>query len=55
MRIGYEDADTLITYPRVHNLSACAQPIRVRGWIGPGCVRLAVEMQPLRAVARRPA
>ena len=29
MRIGYEDADTLITYPRAHNLSACAQPIRV--------------------------
>ena len=55
MRIGYEDADTLITYPRAHNLSACAQPIRVRGWIGPGCVPLAVEMQPLRAVARCPA
>ena len=23
MRIGYEDADSLITYPRAHNLSAC--------------------------------
>ena len=32
MRIGYDDADTLITYPHAHNLSACAQPIRVRGW-----------------------
>ena len=32
MRIGYEDADTLITYPHAHNLSACAQPIRIRGW-----------------------
>ena len=42
-RIGYDDADTLITYPRVHNLSACEQPIRVRGWVGPGRVRLAVE------------
>ena len=55
MRIGHDDADTLMTYPPAHNLSACEQPIRVRGWIGPGRVRLAVEMQPLRAVARRPA
>ena len=54
MRIGYEDADTLITYPRAHNLSACAQPIRVRGWIGPGHVRLAVEV-PIRVAARCPA
>ena len=23
MRIGYEDADSLITYPRAHNLSGC--------------------------------
>ena len=38
IRIGYDDADTLITYPYAHNLSACAQPIRVRGWIGPGRV-----------------
>ena len=39
---------------RAHNLSACEQPIRVRGWIGLGRVRLAVEMQPLHVVARRP-
>ena len=42
IRIGYDDADTLITYPHAHNLSGCAQPIRVRrarpagalGWAG---------------------
>ena len=27
--IGYEDADSLLTYPRVNNLSASMQPIRV--------------------------
>ena len=27
--IGYEDADSLLTYPRVNNLSASLQPIRV--------------------------
>ena len=26
MRIGYSLADSLITYPRVHNLSACELP-----------------------------
>ena len=36
MRIGYDDADTLITYPHAHNLSACEQPIRVGGWVGLG-------------------
>ena len=30
IRIGNEHPDSLITYPDVHNLSACAQPIRVR-------------------------
>ena len=54
IRIGYEDPDTLITYPRAHNLSACAQPIRVRGWVVPGRVRLAVEV-PFRVAARCPA
>ena len=29
-RIGYEHPDTLITYPHAHNLSGCAQPIRIR-------------------------
>ena len=34
--IGYAHPDRLITYPDVHNLSACAQPIRImpRRW---GC------------------
>ena len=36
IRIGNEHPDSLITYPDVHNLSACAQPIRImpRRW---GC------------------
>ena len=36
IRIGNEHPDSLITYPDVHNLSTCAQPIRVmcRRW---GC------------------
>ena len=29
MWIGYEDVDRLITYPDVHNLSGCSQPIRM--------------------------
>ena len=29
IRIGYEDADSLLTYPRVNNLSVSMQPIRV--------------------------
>ena len=29
MWIGYEDADSLLTYPRVNNLSASLLPIRV--------------------------
>ena len=28
-RIGNEHADSLLTYPDAHNLSACAQPIRI--------------------------
>ena len=55
MRIGHDDADTLMTYPPAHNLSVCEQPIRVKGCVGLGRVRLAVEMQPLHAVARCPA
>ena len=55
MRIGYEDPDTLITYPRAHNLSACAQPIRMRCTRpagAPGGTRaLAVKTQPLRVAA----
>ena len=56
MRIGYEDPDTLITYPRAHNLSACAQPIRMRctrptGAPGVGTRALAVKTQPLRVAA----
>ena len=55
MRIGYEDPDTLITYPRAHNLSACAQPIRMRctrSTGAPGGTRaLAVKTQPLRVAA----
>ena len=55
MRIGYDDADTLITYPRAHNLSACAQPIRMRCTRptgAPGGTRaLAVKTQPLRVAA----
>ena len=55
MRIGYDDADTLITYPRAHNLSACAQPIRMRctrSTGAPGGTRaLAVKTQPLRVAA----
>ena len=55
MRIGYDDADTLITYPRAHNLSACAQPIRMRRTRptgAPGGTRaLAVKTQPLRVAA----
>ncbi len=36
-RIGLKHVDRLITYPRTHNLSACAQPIRVgRAWRGIG-------------------
>ena len=36
IRIGNEHPDSLITYPDAHNLSACAQPIRImpRRW---GC------------------
>ena len=36
IRIGNDHPDSLITYPDVHNLSACAQPIRImpRRW---GC------------------
>ena len=30
MRIGYEHADSLLTYPDVNNLSTSSQPIRVR-------------------------
>ena len=30
IRIGNEDPDSLITYPDTHNLSGCAQPIRMR-------------------------
>ena len=32
--IAYEHLDSLITYPDVHNLSTCAQPIRImpRRW-----------------------
>lgn len=55
MRIGYDDADTLITYPRAHNLSACAQPIRMRCTRptgAPGGTRaLAVKKQPIRVAA----
>ena len=56
MRIGYEDPDTLITYPRAHNLSACAQPIRMRctrptGAPGVGTRALAVKKQPIRVAA----
>ena len=29
IRIGYSHADRLLTYPRVHNLSAISLPIRV--------------------------
>ena len=54
--IGYEHLDRLITYPRVHNLSACAQPIRMRctrltGAPGVGTRALAVKTQPLRVAA----
>ena len=31
MRIGYDDADSLLTYPHVNNLSAHGQPIRIHG------------------------
>ena len=31
MRIGYEHADSLLTYPQANNLSMNAQPIRERG------------------------
>ena len=31
IRIGYSHADRLISYPHRHNLSACAQPIRMFG------------------------
>lgn len=57
MRIGYDDADTLITYPRAHSLSACAQPIRVRiayprkGLDWAGARVLGVKTQPLLAAA----
>lgn len=30
MRIGYDDADSLLTYPYVNNLSVYGQPIRIR-------------------------
>lgn len=30
MRIGYDDADSLLTYPHVNNLSTHGQPIRMR-------------------------
>lgn len=30
MRIGYDDVDSLLTYPQVNNLSVSAQPIRMR-------------------------
>ena len=30
MWIGYDDADSLLTYPQVNNLSGSAQPIRMR-------------------------
>ena len=30
MRIGYDDADRLISYPDAHNLSVKQQPIRAR-------------------------
>ena len=40
MRIGYDDADSLLTYPYVNNLSVYGQPIRIRaaqaGRIGQG-------------------
>ena len=54
--IGYAHLDRLITYPRVHNLSACAQPIRMRctrptGAPGVGTRALAVKTQPLRVAA----
>ena len=31
MRIGYDDADSLLTYPHVNNLSVHGQPIRMHG------------------------
>ena len=31
MRIGYDDADSLLTYPHANNLSVHGQPIRIRG------------------------
>ena len=31
MRIGYDDADSLLTYPHVNNLSTHGQPIRMHG------------------------
>lgn len=57
MRIGYDDADTLITYPRAHSLSGCEQPIRMRAtyprkgldWAGTRV--LGVKTQPLLAAA----
>ena len=35
IRIGNEHLDSLITYPDAHNLSGCAQPIRISSTQGP--------------------
>ena len=42
MWIGYDDVDRLITYPDVHNLSGCSQPIHMRSLIHPKWPILAV-------------
>ena len=31
MRIGYDDVDSLLTYPHMNNLSVHGQPIRMHG------------------------
>ena len=43
MRIGYDDADRLISYPRGHNLSMKQQPIRVDTMRGNRCTTSACD------------